>query len=492
MSASATDVDDAFQQRVKTVLKKLSEKEKKRPSAVASPILRHILLHPPTNNNNSAPPKVEEKQTTTSAPVKEGGDEDRVPAKSSVAASLAKRGLGPKDPLLKRLQARKAAAAASPNSAAASAAWKGWMGKKLSEMNETSWSVFKEQIGLTTELITHHGANRRVTLPPPIRCWEEAGLPFTLTQLLTHRFSFPTAVQSQCVPLICPNKNNNTERGGLLDVLCVADTGSGKTAAYLVPLLAKISRQLSSSTTPFPIHDGPIALVTTPTRELAEQVYAELLYFTTGANEQHRVPPTLLQQWEEESKKSEGRTAMPLSQIKVMRVIGGGGSTALEAQYEQLSGEGCHLLIGTVAQLEVLLDHKYLSLLNTTTVVVDEADRMLEEQETARTLLSVLERCPAMKETPRTTGQLLLFTATLDKKCEGIVRQYMSDNGHAVVKTVQKCAAIRQTFEVFSAHVSYNQANDERRRRKERRDERHGEKDTPAVRSSATPFVTRI
>lgn len=89
-------------------------------------------------------------------------------------------------------------------------------------------------------------------------------VPALLSAVASARYEAPTPVQSQALPLLLAGH----------DVIGVAATGSGKTLAYTLPLVRHCALQ-----PPLGRHDGPIALVLTPTRELAEQVHAEVKRF---------------------------------------------------------------------------------------------------------------------------------------------------------------------------------------------------------------------
>uniref|UniRef100_A0A0A9XSU0 Pre-mRNA-splicing ATP-dependent RNA helicase PRP28 n=1 Tax=Lygus hesperus TaxID=30085 RepID=A0A0A9XSU0_LYGHE len=79
-------------------------------------------------------------------------------------------------------------------------------------------------------------------------------------------------------------------------------------------------------------------------------------------------------------------------------------------------------------------------------VVIDEADRMIDEESMGngntlqKSLVDVLERCPA-------TRQTLLFTATLSAACTGVAKRYLSPLGYVIVRTPQRCGSIVQCFE---------------------------------------------
>lgn len=98
--------------------------------------------------------------------------------------------------------------------------------------------------------------------------WKEFGLPKPVLQALQHsKFTTPTPIQSATIPVAL---------GEQCDVLAAAETGSGKTLSFAIPVVAQCLRNPQS-------HDGLRALILTPTRELAMQVHnhiKELIKFT--------------------------------------------------------------------------------------------------------------------------------------------------------------------------------------------------------------------
>jgi ATP-dependent RNA helicase DDX23/PRP28 len=97
-----------------------------------------------------------------------------------------------------------------------------WTEKKLEEMADRDWRIFKEDYNITTR-----GGN----IPHPLRYWEEAGLEKGIIDVIKLAgYKEPTPIQRQAIPIGLQNR----------DVIGIAETGSGKTAAFLIPLLAWI------------------------------------------------------------------------------------------------------------------------------------------------------------------------------------------------------------------------------------------------------------
>ncbi|AAZ12791.1 ATP-dependent DEAD/H RNA helicase, putative [Trypanosoma brucei brucei TREU927] len=364
-----------------------------------------------------------------------------------------------------------------------------WSKRPLKAMTSTGWDVFRQQIGIRIEVVARRrhgssvtgninnsgGAGARNSLATafsgealqPIRCWEEARLPLALGTVVARRFLLPTPIQSQCVPVALAPSGVDVDASpplgsGRIDVLAVAETGSGKTAAYLIPLLATIVSPPSrlkgdrsgktgddgGNSSAFRKCDedrfasqGPLALVVVPTRELADQITREAQQLVSGIpdNEmksllQHERPVVVPST---EGKRSNDPPYNALDEIRVVKIVGG---ERADAQYEELLA-GAHVVIGTVGQLEALLLQRLLALGSVGIVVMDEADRMLIEQQQQQSLIAVLERCPRPRQT-------LMFTATLGSVCEGIANKYFSLDGYVVVRVPHSCSTIVQAFEV--------------------------------------------
>jgi len=141
-------------------------------------------------------------------------------------------------------------------------------------------------------------------------------------------FVEPSPIQAAAVPVVLAGR----------DLLALAETGSGKTAAFCLPLLAQLLKTPHGA-------PGPRALVLAPTRELAAQT-AETL---------------------------RGFAAQLPQRLKVAVAFGG---VSLNPQLMALRG-GCDVMVATPGRLLDLIDHNGLSLAHVRTLVLDEADRLL-------------------------------------------------------------------------------------------------------------------
>ena len=108
-------------------------------------------------------------------------------------------------------------------------------------------------------------SNSQGIVPPPIQAWSQLGLsPLILDVIDRLGYEKPSPIQSQAIPVLMSGS----------DAICVAKTGSGKTLAFALPMLRHVKAQRPLNTL-----DGPIALIMTPTRELATQIHKECKEF---------------------------------------------------------------------------------------------------------------------------------------------------------------------------------------------------------------------
>src|ERR1700756_2293807 len=173
------------------------------------------------------------------------------------------------------------------------------------------------------------------------------------------------------------------------DVIGTAQTGTGKTLAFLIPLIETLQREAANHTT---------ALVLLPTRELAMQVHEQYEQLRTK-----RMPKAAL-------------------------VIGG---VSEKAQIQSLRA-GSELVIATPGRLQDLMNRRFADLRHVTILVLDEADRMLDMGflPAIRRILSVL---PAKRQT-------LCFSATMEQSVAGLVNDYMRDPIRVALGSVLKPA----------------------------------------------------
>ena len=199
-------------------------------------------------------------------------------------------------------------------------------------------------------------------------------------------YTQPTPIQAQSLPAILDGR----------DVIAQAPTGSGKTAAFGLGLLHRLD--VASVRTQ--------ALVLCPTRELADQVAQQLR-----------------------------RLAVGLPNLKVLTLCGG---LPLEPQIRSLEAHDPHVVVGTPGRIQELLRKKVLHLGSVRTLVLDEADRMLDMgfEEPIREITG---------KTPK-DRQSLLFSATFTDAIRDIARNTLRDPLEVTVDAPQEQAVIEQRF----------------------------------------------
>ncbi|KAJ5681934.1 Pre-mRNA-splicing ATP-dependent RNA helicase prp28 [Penicillium maclennaniae] len=227
---------------------------------------------------------------------------------------------------------------------------KHWSEKSLANMRERDWRIFKEDFNISTK-----GGG----IPNPMRSWEESDLPRRLLELIDRvGYKEPSPIQRAAIPIALQNR----------DLIGVAVTGSGKTAAFLLPLLVYISELPRLDEFEWRKNDGPYALVLAPTRELAQQIEIEARKFTA-----------------------------PLG-FNVVSIVGG---HSLEEQAYSLRN-GAELIIATPGRLVDCIERRMLVLSQCCYVIMDEADRMVDMgfEESVNKILDALPS-PTKSQTPK-------------------------------------------------------------------------------------------
>ncbi|RZR79650.1 hypothetical protein BHM03_00005440 [Ensete ventricosum] len=208
-------------------------------------------------------------------------------------------------------------------------------------------------------------------VPKPIKLFEECGFSTALMGAITKQgYEKPTTIQCQALPIVLSGR----------DVIGIAKTGSGKTAAFVLPMIVHIMDQPELGK-----GEGPIGVICAPTRELAHQIYLEAKKF-----------------------------AKPYG-IRVGAVYG--GVSKLD-QFKELKA-GCEVVVATPGRLIDLLKMKALTMLRATYLVLDEADRMFD--------LGFEPQIRSIVGQIRPDRQTLLFSATMPYKVERLAREILSD-----------------------------------------------------------------
>ncbi|BGP38558.1 mRNA splicing protein prp28 [Rhodotorula kratochvilovae] len=198
-----------------------------------------------------------------------------------------------------------------------------WSEKSLAEMRDRDWRIFREDFSIGAR-----GGN----IPLPLRSWTESKIPQQILEAIDAiGYKEPSAIQRQAIPIGLQNR----------DLIGIAETGSGKTAAFTIPMLSYIARL-----PPFTEENrmkGPYALVLAPTRELAQQIEAEV---------------------------------NKLCRVLGYRCVSIVGGKAIEEQQFSMR-EGAEIVIATPGRLKDCIERSVLVLAQCTYVVMDEADRMV-------------------------------------------------------------------------------------------------------------------
>ncbi|WP_415891926.1 DEAD/DEAH box helicase [Neptuniibacter sp. PT8_73] len=194
---------------------------------------------------------------------------------------------------------------------------------------------------------------------------------FLLSALSDLGYEQPTPIQQQSIPVTLEGK----------DVLAAAETGSGKTAAFTLPILQSLATALP------PRNNLVTALVLVPTRELAVQV--------------------------EEAIRQYGRN-FP-RKLKSLAIYGG---VSINAQMQAMRG-GADIVVATPGRLIDLFERNAVDLRNVSTLVLDEADRMLDLG-FADELDDILDELPEQR-------QNLLFSATFPKGVQELTDDFLDN-----------------------------------------------------------------
>ena len=208
------------------------------------------------------------------------------------------------------------------------------------------------------------------------------GLAPRLVAALTEQgITQPTPIQTQAIPHAMNGR----------DVMGLAQTGSGKTAAFGLPMVDSL---LKNGERPSP--KTARALVLAPTRELAKQIADQLDIYTKGTH------------------------------LKVCLVVGGAGISAQIKRMER----GVSLLVATPGRLIDLLDRRAVLLNETQVLVLDEADQMLDLG-----FIHALRRIAPMLPASR---QTMLFSATMPKQMAELAQAFLTDPVRVEVNTPGK------------------------------------------------------
>ncbi|KAI8874948.1 P-loop containing nucleoside triphosphate hydrolase protein [Backusella circina FSU 941] len=237
---------------------------------------------------------------------------------------------------------------------------------------------------------------RGVQCPKPITKWTHCGLPAGCLEVIRKlKYDKPTSIQAQAIPAIMNGR----------DVIGVAKTGSGKTIAFLLPMFRHIKDQR-----PLEAGEGPIAIIMTPTRELATQIHRE---------------------------------CKPFLKILNLKAVCAYGGSPIKDQIADLK-RGCEIIVCTPGRMIDLLcanSGRVTNLRRVTYMVMDEADRMFD--------MGFEPQVMKIVNNVRPSRQTVLFSATFPRQMEALARKVLKKplevtvGGRSVV-----CDDVNQVIEV--------------------------------------------
>ncbi|XP_050217412.1 ATP-dependent RNA helicase DBP2-like [Mercurialis annua] len=251
----------------------------------------------------------------------------------------------------------------------------------LPDVVSPPWNPSERVLRFTSQQIEDIRArlNVKVTVAPgssiapaPIESFEDMCLNESIMKdIVYHGYTRPTSIQAQAMTVALSGR----------DLLGCAETGSGKTAAFTIPMIQHCLAQ-----PPVQRGDGPLALVLAPTRELAQQIEKEVKCFSRS-----------------------------LDSFRSAIVVGG---TNISDQRSELRG-GVDIVVATPGRLIDHLQQGNTSLSRISFIVLDEADRMLDMGFEPQ-IREVLHNLPKRHQT-------LLFSATMPEEIETLAQDYLTN-----------------------------------------------------------------
>jgi len=272
-----------------------------------------------------------------------------------------------------------------------------WRKKKLDQMTARDWRILREDFNIRV---------RGGRAPHPLRYWSESNIcPALLKAIDEMNFKDPSPIQRQAIPVGMSFK----------DVIGIAETGSGKTAAFVIPMIHYIQQlpKFMRDRTP---QDGPLALIMAPTRELAQQI------------------------------EREAERLAKYCEMKIVSIVGGQN---IEAQGFKVR-QGCDIIIATPGRMLDCMENRYVVLNQCNYIVLDEADRMIDlgfESQLNGILESMATLLKAEKEeeleqqiASKTNGSVVvnyrvtsMYSATMPTEVEDIAKKFLR---HPVIVTI--------------------------------------------------------
>ncbi len=221
----------------------------------------------------------------------------------------------------------------------------------------------------------------------------ELDLPAPVLKALSRLgYETPSPIQAECIPLLLAGK----------DIIGQAQTGTGKTAAFALPLLSRVDLKLNS----------PQILVLAPTRELAIQVAEAFQSYA--------------------------------SEIKGFHVLPIYGGQSYDIQLRQLK-RGVHVIVGTPGRVMDHLNRTTLKLDNLQALVLDEADEMLR--------MGFIDDVEWILEKTPQNRQIALFSATMPQAIQRVASKYLKNPELVKIKSkTQTAITIKQSYLEVTGH----------------------------------------
>ncbi|KAI5801662.1 P-loop containing nucleoside triphosphate hydrolase protein [Peziza echinospora] len=276
------------------------------------------------------------------------------------------------------------------NSSAARYEWNEEYGDVAPRIPEMEEILFGDvHLRGSTGLEFNRFSEQKVPYVNNVSIFGEAGLhPVMLDNVRLSGYSVPTPIQQYCIPAIQAGH----------DVLACAQTGSGKTAAFLIPILSKLMGKAKKLAAPRPkghcpgYRAEPLVLILAPTRELATQIF------------------------------DESRRFCYRTMLRPCVIYGGAEFNAQRIELEK----GCDLLVATPGRLMDFLDrNRSLSLKRVRYAVVDEADEMLD-MGFAPQIRNFFINGDMNRDDDL---QITMFSATYPAEIQNLAREFLAD-GH--------------------------------------------------------------
>jgi ATP-dependent RNA helicase DDX42 len=242
-------------------------------------------------------------------------------------------------------------------------------------------------------------------VPKPVVSFAHMCFPQELLKAIREAgYASPTAIQMQAVPAAMKGR----------DVIGIAKTGSGKTGAYLWPLILHVADQVADREQIL----SPVAIVLAPTRELAEQIFAE---------------------------------AQRFSKLFKLNVAPSYGGMNMHEQTIMLKGTNsrgprCEIVVATPGRLIDHLKKKHTTLQEATFVVLDEADRMLQMgfEPQVRSIFGQI----------RPDKQCLMFSATFAGKVQTLASTFLRNPVHIHIGKIGSANKdVKQVVEIVSSEM---------------------------------------